>query len=223
VEHATAISSSTTPYRASAAICHTINPRLFPEQIAYIANHADDRYVFFDLSFAAWSRLSPRSAPVSRAGSRCAGARSMPANAPFPNLHCYEDLMAAQSDDFEWPRFDENTASSCATPRAPPATPRGALFASFHAAARLRFQPARRTGRIGLRLHPARRADVPCQCLGPAVCLRADRRQAGAARDRTWTAPACTRCSRKKASPCPPACRPSGSACCSTCRATSSR
>jgi hypothetical protein len=57
-----------------------------------------------------------------------------------------------------------------------------ALLAPLHGAACLRFQPARRPRRLGARLHPAGGADVPRQCLGPALCLLADRRQAGDAR-----------------------------------------
>ena len=90
------------------SVIHTVNPRLFPEQIAYIVNHAEDQYVFFDLTFL---KLIEAIAP------HCKGVRGwvamtdkahMPQSA-LPNLLCYEDLVNAHSDDFEWPVFDEQT------------------------------------------------------------------------------------------------------------------
>jgi fatty-acyl-CoA synthase len=130
-----------------AAICHTINPRLFPEQIAYIANHADDRYIFFDINFANLIEALVPHCPGVNAWIALCGADEMPGNA-IPNLLCYEELLAAQNGDYDWPQFDENTS-------------------------------ARQPGCLGARLHPARRAHVPRQRLGPALCLCIDRRQAG--------------------------------------------
>ena len=111
----------------TAAICHTINPRLFPEQIAYIANHADDRYVCFDLGFAALvEALAPQCPGVK--GWIALGSRDqLPANA-IPNLLCYEDLLAAQDDDYEWPQFDENTASSLCYTSGTTGNPKGVLY-----------------------------------------------------------------------------------------------
>ncbi len=111
----------------TAAICHTINPRLFPEQIAYIANHADDRYVCFDLGFAGLvEALAPQCPGVK--GWIALGSRDqLPANA-IPNLLCYEDLLAAQDDDYEWPQFDENTASSLCYTSGTTGKPKGVLY-----------------------------------------------------------------------------------------------
>ena len=77
------------------SVLHTVNPRLFPAQIEYMLAHADDAYVFFDLSFRSWSR---RSRPACRA---CAGSSRSPRRAEMPattlpNLLCYEDLLAAE-------------------------------------------------------------------------------------------------------------------------------
>ena len=92
------------------AVIHTVNPRLFPEQVAYIVNHAEDQYVCFDLTFAPL---------VEKIAASCKGVKGwiamtdrghMP-QAGIPNLLCYEDLLAAESDDFAWPSFDENTAA----------------------------------------------------------------------------------------------------------------
>src|SRR5206468_3904052 len=92
------------------AIIHTINPRLFHDQLVYIVNDAEDRVVFFDLTF---TPLVEKLAPL------CPGVKHWVAltdrahlpQSALPGLSCYEDLLAAESDDFEWPEFDENTAS----------------------------------------------------------------------------------------------------------------
>ncbi|MCF8179655.1 MAG: long-chain-fatty-acid--CoA ligase, partial [Sulfuritalea sp.] len=110
-----------------AAICHTINPRLFPEQIAYIANHADDRIIFFDVTFAKLIEALVPHCPGVKAWVAMCSREEMPA-ITVPNLHCYEDLMAAQSDDYEWPEFDEYTASSLCYTSGTTGNPKGVLF-----------------------------------------------------------------------------------------------
>ena len=109
------------------AVLHTINPRLFPEQIEYIVNHADDRYLFFDLTFA------PLVAKLAPALSRVKGFVAMTDRAhmpalELPNLLCYEELVGAQSDDYAWPEFDENTASSLCYTSGTTGNPKGVLY-----------------------------------------------------------------------------------------------
>ncbi len=108
------------------AILNTVNPRLFPEQIAYILNHADDGYVFFDLTFL---KLVEGVAP------HCKGVKAWVAltdRAHMPesplDLLCYEELVNAHSDDYEWPEFDENTASSLCYTSGTTGNPKGALY-----------------------------------------------------------------------------------------------
>jgi len=110
-----------------AAICHTINPRLFPEQIAYIANHADDRFIFFDVNFAPLIEALVPHCPAVKGWIALCSRAEMPANA-IPNLYCYEELLAAQSDDYEWPEFDENTASSLCYTSGTTGNPKGVLY-----------------------------------------------------------------------------------------------
>jgi len=110
-----------------AAICHTINPRLFPEQITYIANHADDRFIFFDVNFASLIEALVPHCPGVKGWIAMCSADEMPGN-PIPNLLCYEDLLAGMSDDYEWPEFDENTASSLCYTSGTTGNPKGVLY-----------------------------------------------------------------------------------------------
>ena len=112
-------------------VLHTINPRLHPEQIAWIVNHAKDRALFFDLTFLPlveaiaplcktvkrWVLLTDRShAPAEK-------------SEKIPNLICYEDLIDGRSDSFAWPQFDENTASSLCYTSGTTGNPKGVLYA----------------------------------------------------------------------------------------------
>src|SRR6266850_938989 len=81
----------------SGAVIHTINPRLFPDQVAYIANHAEDKIVFYDTTFAPLvEKLRPQLKSV---------------QAFIALSDAYEDLIEKESDSFAWPQFDEHTAA----------------------------------------------------------------------------------------------------------------
>jgi acyl-CoA synthetase (AMP-forming)/AMP-acid ligase II len=109
------------------AIFHTVNPRLFPEQIDYIVNHADDGYLFFDLTFLPLvEKLAPRFKSVK--GFVALTDRAHMPKSSLPNLLCYEELIGAQSDDYEWPVFDENTASSLCYTSGTTGNPKGVLY-----------------------------------------------------------------------------------------------
>ncbi len=108
------------------AILNTVNPRLFPEQIAYIINHAEDSLVFFDLTFLPL---------VEGVAPHCKGVKAWVAltdRTHMPesklDLLCYEELVNAHSDDYAWPEFDEHTASSLCYTSGTTGNPKGALY-----------------------------------------------------------------------------------------------
>ena len=112
----------------SGAVLHTLNPRLHPDQVTYIAGHAEDVALFFDLTFlplveAVASRLATVKTFVAMTD-----RAHMPAESRIPNLLCYEDLLEAESDRFPWPSFDENQASSLCYTSGTTGNPKGALY-----------------------------------------------------------------------------------------------
>ena len=111
----------------SGAVLHTVNPRLFPEQIEYIVNHAEDRVMFFDTSFAPLvEKLAPQFKTVKAFVCMCT-REAMP-QIDVPNLHCWDDLIGGQSDAFTWPEFDERTASSLCYTSGTTGNPKGVLY-----------------------------------------------------------------------------------------------
>ncbi len=110
------------------AVMHTVNPRLFPEQIAWIINHAEDRALFFDLTFLPLVEGIAAQLTGCKAFVLMTDATHMPAHSRIPGLMCYEDLLASAAATLEWPKFDENTASSLCYTSGTTGNPKGALY-----------------------------------------------------------------------------------------------
>jgi fatty-acyl-CoA synthase len=110
------------------AVMHTINPRLFPDQIAWIANHAEDRVLFFDLTFLPLVEALAPQLSTCKALVLMTDRAHMPKETKLAGLLCYEELLAAASDVLEWPTFDENTASSLCYTSGTTGNPKGALY-----------------------------------------------------------------------------------------------
>ncbi|MBF6024120.1 3-(methylthio)propionyl-CoA ligase [Lysobacter niastensis] len=109
------------------AVLHTVNPRLFPEQLEYIINHAEDAVLCFDLSFVALvEKLAPQLKSV-RAFVLMTDRAHMPECA-IPGLLCYEDLLAAESSDYAWPDLDECSAASLCYTSGTTGMPKGVLY-----------------------------------------------------------------------------------------------
>ncbi|MFP6749828.1 MAG: 3-(methylthio)propionyl-CoA ligase [Alphaproteobacteria bacterium] len=109
------------------AVLHTINPRLFPEQIAYIAQHAEDRIILTDLTFVPLLEAIADQLVEVEAFIIMTDQAHMP-DTTLPNVLCYEDLLAARDGDYEWPSFDEKTASSLCYTSGTTGNPKGVLY-----------------------------------------------------------------------------------------------
>ena len=110
------------------AVLHTLNPRLHPDQVVWIADHAEDQVLFFDLTFLPLiEAIAPRVKTI-KAFVALTDRSRMPAGSSVPNLLCYEDLIEAHAPDFAWPSFDENTASSLCYTSGTTGNPKGALY-----------------------------------------------------------------------------------------------
>ena len=111
----------------SGYVCHTINPRLFPEQIVYIINHAEDRFVCVDAMFLPLLEAIADKIPNVEGFIVMTDEAHMP-DTSLPNVMCYETLLAAESPEFDWPEFDERTASALCYTSGTTGNPKGVLY-----------------------------------------------------------------------------------------------
>ena len=112
----------------SGMVMHTCNPRLHPEQLIYIINHAEDRVLMFDATFAALIKQIAPHCPKVEVWVALSDEAHMPPAEGIPNLRCYEELIAASSEQFTWPEFDEHAAAVLCYTSGTTGNPKGALY-----------------------------------------------------------------------------------------------
>jgi fatty-acyl-CoA synthase len=112
----------------SGLVMHTCNPRLHPQQLVYIINHAEDRVVLFDATFAPLVKGIAAHCPMVRAWVCLGEAANTPTIEGVANVQSYEDLIAPCSDVFEWPEFDERTAAALCYTSGTTGNPKGAMY-----------------------------------------------------------------------------------------------
>ena len=112
----------------SGAVLHTLNPRLHPDQVVYIADHAEDQVLFFDLTFLPVIEAIASRTKTIKKFIALTSREHMPKESKVAGLLCYEDLLAEQSDHYAWPTFDENSASSLCYTSGTTGNPKGVLY-----------------------------------------------------------------------------------------------
>ena len=111
------------------AVCHTINPRLFAEQITYIVNHAQDTLLFFDLTFTPLVEKLAPAFPKSLRYVAMTDRTHMP-ESKLPDLLCYEDILASGAPQLTWPELDENAACALCYTSGTTGDPKGVLYSN---------------------------------------------------------------------------------------------
>ena len=109
------------------AVCHTVNPRLFEQQIQYIVNHAEDTVVLVDLTFVPLLEALQDQLPSVKHFIVLTDEEHMPAT-ELRNVLCYETMIEGESTEFEWPRFPEETAASLCYTSGTTGNPKGVIY-----------------------------------------------------------------------------------------------
>jgi acyl-CoA synthetase (AMP-forming)/AMP-acid ligase II len=110
------------------AVLHTLNPRLHPDHVVYIADHAEDQVLFFDMTFLPLVEAICSRVKTVKTFVAMTDKAHMPKDSKIPGLLCFEDLIEAHSGTFDWPSFDENTASSLCYTSGTTGNPKGVLY-----------------------------------------------------------------------------------------------
>ncbi|MEI8145661.1 MAG: long-chain fatty acid--CoA ligase [Alphaproteobacteria bacterium] len=110
------------------AVCHTINPRLFPEQLVYIVNHAKDRALFFDINLAPLVAKMRAHWPKDMVLVALCDKAHLPTGEGLDGVLAYEDLLASQPTSFAWPALDERSACALCYTSGTTGEPKGALY-----------------------------------------------------------------------------------------------
>jgi len=111
----------------SQAVLHTVNPRLFAEQMAYVINHGGDKIIFTDLTFVPLLEGIKDQLELVEHIVVMTDRQHMP-DTTLSNVLCYEDLIERGSSDYQWPEFDENSASSMCYTSGTTGNPKGVVY-----------------------------------------------------------------------------------------------
>ena len=112
----------------SGLVLHTLNPRLHPDQLTYICDHAEDQVLFFDLTFLPLVEAICSRVKTIRHFVAMTDRAHMPAQSKIPNLRCYEELIEPEDDAYVWPTFSEELASSLCYTSGTTGNPKGVLY-----------------------------------------------------------------------------------------------
>ena len=113
---------------SSGRVIHTLNPRLHPDQIVWIANHAEDEVMCFDMTFLPIAKqIHERCTTVKHWVALC-DADKLPTDSGIPGLVSYESWMSQQSSNYAWPTLDENSASCMCYTSGTTGNPKAALY-----------------------------------------------------------------------------------------------
>ena len=112
----------------SGRVLHTINPRLHPDQIAWIVNHAEDQVLCFDMTFLPLVQAMHAKCPTVKKWVVLCDSDKLPADSGIPGLTSYEDWIGGASAEYQWPTFDENSASSMCYTSGTTGNPKAALY-----------------------------------------------------------------------------------------------
>jgi fatty-acyl-CoA synthase len=112
----------------TARVLHTINPRLHPDQLAWIVNHAEDEVLCFDMTFLPLVQALHAKTPTVKHWIALCDSDQLPKDSGVPGLQSYEDWIGQEDSAFDWPQFDENTASSLCYTSGTTGHPKGTLY-----------------------------------------------------------------------------------------------
>ncbi len=111
----------------SGAVCHTLNPRLFLDQLNYIVNHAEDRFLLLDVSFVPIAEALQATCPTIKGYVILTDRAHLP-ETKLKNALCYEDLLAAEDESFAWVNVDERSAAGLCYTSGTTGNPKGVVY-----------------------------------------------------------------------------------------------
>ena len=112
----------------SGRVVHTLNPRLHPEQLVWIINHAEDAVLCFDMTFLPLIQAVHAKCPSVKTWVALCEADKLPADSGIPQLVSYEAWIGTSTDQYVWPKFDENSAAGLCYTSGTTGNPKGALY-----------------------------------------------------------------------------------------------